>query len=334
MAELTDEMLAKLAALEAEVKAEKQGNTVDTKSVISDKKFGIVLAGGGGKGAYEIGALVALKEAGILDKTVAVSGNSIGSVNMALLAGCELDKARELWENIDPLDFLDFDENGFDVTRQGDGIFSREGLLKLIRSSVDLNKMSESEVKYYVTACTKNDEGEVVVGYTLQNGKPAEVIEQYILASSAIPVIYDSVRVEGLNWFDGGMLDNTPIKPLYDDGIKDIIVISLNNLYESEQNRFPDSKLYNIIPSHTLEIGNIIGTADLSKVNSAYRYKLGYLDCQAYMKSYLEGVPLPDLKKNHDMATRDLNRSRINNSVNDNMAGLERMLGKFDKFTN
>ena len=324
MAELSEELMAKLAAMEAEIKAEKNAAKEDKNQNIN-KDFGIVLAGGGGKGAYEIGALMALKEMGIIDKTVAVSGNSIGSVNMALLAGGDLEKARELWENIDPLDFLDFDEN-----RQGDGIFSREGLLKLLRSSVDLNKMSESEVKYFITACTKNDLGETVVGYTLQNGKPAEVIEQYILASSAIPIIYDSVRVEGLNWFDGGFVDNTPIKPLYDEGIKDIIVISLDNLYKGDEGQFPDAKLYNIIPSHTLEIGNILGTADLSKVNSAYRWKLGYLDAQAYMTAYLEGTPVPNLSKNHDMAIRDLNRSRIKNSVSDNMAGLERMLGKFD----
>ena len=329
MAELSEELMAKLAAMEAEIKAEKNSAKAD-KDKNLNKDFGIVLAGGGGKGAYEIGALMALKELGVLDRTVAVSGNSIGSVNMALLAGGDLEKARELWENIDPLDFLDFDENGFDVTRQGDGIFSREGLIKLMRSAVDLNKMSESQVKYFITACTKNDLGETVVGYSLQNGKPAEVIEQYVLASSAIPVIYDSVRVEGLNWFDGGFVDNTPIKPLYDEGIRDIIVISLDNHYKGDDTQFPEAKMYNIIPSHTLEIGTVLGTADLSKVNSAYRWKLGYLDAKAYMKAYFEETPVPDLSKNHDMALRDLNRSRIKSSISDNMAGLERVLGKFD----
>ena len=44
-----------------------------------DSKIGLVLSGGGGKGAFEIGAWKALKRLGIDKKIQVISGNSIGS---------------------------------------------------------------------------------------------------------------------------------------------------------------------------------------------------------------------------------------------------------------
>ena len=47
---------------------------------------GLVLAGGGGKGIYQVGIMKSLAEAGLLDDIVAVSGTSIGGVNAVLFA--------------------------------------------------------------------------------------------------------------------------------------------------------------------------------------------------------------------------------------------------------
>lgn len=58
--------------------------------------FGLVLAGGGVRGAYHIGVWKALKEMNI--DVCAVSGTSIGAINGALFVQGELDTAMELWE--------------------------------------------------------------------------------------------------------------------------------------------------------------------------------------------------------------------------------------------
>ena len=60
--------------------------------------YGLVLAGGGAKGAYQIGAWKALKEMGI--NFSAIVGTSIGSINGALIAADDYEKAREMWLNI------------------------------------------------------------------------------------------------------------------------------------------------------------------------------------------------------------------------------------------
>ena len=60
--------------------------------------YGIVLEGGGARGAYQIGAWKALKEAGIEIKGAA--GTSVGALNGALICMDDLEKAEKIWENI------------------------------------------------------------------------------------------------------------------------------------------------------------------------------------------------------------------------------------------
>jgi NTE family protein len=62
------------------------------------EKYGLVLAGGGGKGAYQIGAWQALRELGISFN--AIVGTSIGSINGALIASGDYEKAVDFWNSI------------------------------------------------------------------------------------------------------------------------------------------------------------------------------------------------------------------------------------------
>ena len=63
------------------------------------KEYGIVLEGGGAKGAYQIGAWKALREAGVRIKGIA--GASVGSLNGALICMDDLEKAEDIWKNIE-----------------------------------------------------------------------------------------------------------------------------------------------------------------------------------------------------------------------------------------
>ncbi len=63
-------------------------------------KVGLVLSGGGGKGAYELGVWKALVEMK-LDKYIEViSGTSIGAFNAALFAQGDMDNAQALWDEV------------------------------------------------------------------------------------------------------------------------------------------------------------------------------------------------------------------------------------------
>ncbi|MGO5053945.1 patatin-like phospholipase family protein [Lachnospiraceae bacterium LCP25S3_G4] len=66
------------------------------------KGIGLVFAGGGGKGSYEIGVWKYLHEMGLEAYVSAVSGTSVGALNAALFTGSSYELAEDLWLNIEP----------------------------------------------------------------------------------------------------------------------------------------------------------------------------------------------------------------------------------------
>ena len=59
-------------------------------------RIGIVLSGGGAKGAYQIGCLRALQDAG-LGEVRAIAGTSVGAMHGALFSAGRLDEAESIW---------------------------------------------------------------------------------------------------------------------------------------------------------------------------------------------------------------------------------------------
>ena len=64
------------------------------------KKIGLVLGGGGGKGAYQVGVWKALREYKIEKYINHISATSIGSLNSLMFVSGNLDKAIDVWGNI------------------------------------------------------------------------------------------------------------------------------------------------------------------------------------------------------------------------------------------
>ena len=62
------------------------------------RRYGIVLEGGGARGAYQIGAWKALKEAGI--QIQGAAGTSVGALNGALICMDDFETAEKIWETI------------------------------------------------------------------------------------------------------------------------------------------------------------------------------------------------------------------------------------------
>jgi NTE family protein len=62
--------------------------------------YGIVLEGGGARGAYQVGAWKALRELGIDYQGVA--GTSVGALNGAMMVQGDFNKTLEVWSDITP----------------------------------------------------------------------------------------------------------------------------------------------------------------------------------------------------------------------------------------
>ena len=61
------------------------------------RNIGLVLCGGGAKGAYQVGVIRVLEEFGLLDEVQAVAGASIGGINGALFLQYTPDEIEEFW---------------------------------------------------------------------------------------------------------------------------------------------------------------------------------------------------------------------------------------------
>lgn len=273
------------------------------------ESYGLVFAGGGGKGAYEIGVWKALAER--KDISIgAVSGTSVGALNAALYACQAYDKAENIWENINPqkiltspkwepkdyadwIDLLCLD-SGVVLMRMLDrylegrlGIFSRKGLENIIRTSGIPEELGKGKIPCYAT-CYNLEERRTQY-FQLNQLKPSD-IQSVLLASSAIPVVFPAEPVQGIGYVDGGIPfggDNVPVKPLYDAGWRKFIVVYLSRDGVDEKKRYKDSLYIEIVPgSHQGSI--FTGTLDFSPKSSKRRIQQGYKDMREQLQLVYE----------------------------------------------
>ena len=66
--------------------------------------IGLVFAGGGGKGAYQIGVWRAVRELQLEQHIAVVAGTSVGALNAALFLKGDLAFAEQLWGSISTAD--------------------------------------------------------------------------------------------------------------------------------------------------------------------------------------------------------------------------------------
>ncbi|MDE7425867.1 MAG: patatin-like phospholipase family protein [Lachnospiraceae bacterium] len=315
---------------------------------MKERKWGLVLAGGGGKGAYQIGVFKAIFEYGLEEQIVAVSGSSIGALNGALFAQGDVALMESVWKGIEPAEILDVQATGTDLMEtlqekfnvfgeflgsislneylkkaKEEGICSREGLLKILEEEIDLQKVIHNSKKIFATIASMEN-SIPVAKYCLLNGKTEEEIKKILLASSALPVVYDAVDINGVFYRDGGLADNVPATPIIRQGIENLIVVQLKPK-DIRIGRNEDGLVnyLEISPSHSL--GDFVtGTIDFTHHNILYRMSLGYYDAMRMLKEVelIEtGIPTKELDlkmqlmENHNRAISDNRRGQILETV-------------------
>lgn len=235
-------------------------------------KIGIVFEGGGGKGAYQIGAWMAIRELGIEPFVTCVSGTSVGALNAALFYMGNLSAAEGIWRGIVDEDILHKKEA--DVYENGDCIFSQKKLAELIERGVRGVSKSEACKICYVT-CKYRDKNEYRY-FKWSDFYDLELKKSVLLASSAIPIVFESVKIEGDWYVDGGINgDNIPVKPLEREELDCIIVLHLSN-NPAVISTFQGT-IIEVFPSEDLG-GFIEGTIDFDPSSISNRIELGYED--------------------------------------------------------
>ena len=257
-------------------------------------KIGLVLAGGGGKGAYELGVWKALDELKLTKYITVFSGTSIGAFNSVLFAMNDMKKADELWEEVTmdklvPISKSELIKRGIGLYIGGKnlqlakkflnyklehGAIANDGAIEVVEKYLDFNKIKENN-KICYAVCTKLSD--FSAKYFKINDFDEETGKKIVLASASLPLIYDCTEVLGEKYIDGGIADNIPIQPVYGENCNIIIVVLLSKEAQVDRTLYPNSKLIVISPEN-LDENTITGTLNLNTDAKRIRIIEGYND--------------------------------------------------------
>lgn len=248
----------------------------------------IAFCGGSAKGAYQIGVWKALKDLHLTGSVRMVSRSSIGGLNAVLFALGDFERAKQIWTSV--REYTAFTE----PRAIGRGLFSRDGLLKIL-DAINLPGLRRSPVRVFCNILELGAKRAVSVEL---NPLPLERQREVLLATSALPVVYESVQIDGKRYVDGGFVpsDNIPVEALYRRGCRNILISSLSeNFRFNPRSGFlentdivkvcPGASLFVISPLESLDhsyVKDILPIPDFDFSPRALRAKMiaGYQDAR------------------------------------------------------
>ncbi len=251
------------------------------------REYGVVLEGGGAKGAYQIGVWKALLEYGV--KIKAVAGVSVGALNGALMCMGDYEKAVGLWKNISYSRIMNVDDEemnklvkrrfkelSIQTVRQESKKFLVKGGIdvtpfkQLIEENVDEQKIRDSEIDF------------IMGTFSISNMKEMDIsvkeaadgcLKDYLMASSNFP-LFKNEKLHGKTYLDGGVTNNVPIDMLIKRGYKNIIVIRIYGPGMEKRIRIPeDVNIINIAPRT-----HLCNVLEFDKKKAVRNINLGYYD--------------------------------------------------------
>lgn len=204
-------------------------------------KQALTLAGGGAKGAYEIGVFNALRELGFGFDII--TGTSIGAVNGAMLVQGDEKLATQLWESL-TIDKV-MSSNGLSFSDSNSieyYVEHREALIPLIKNYIVAKGMDITPFKNMLGEYLNEDRffkspvdfGLMTVHYpSLQ---PEEItkkeiapgyLAKWVLASASCFPAFPVCEIDGERYIDGMYYDNVPIDTAFRLGADQVIAVAL-----------------------------------------------------------------------------------------------------------
>jgi NTE family protein len=202
----------------------------------------LVLAGGSVKGAYQTGVVKAVFESGF--RPDAIYGISAGSMNASYIIN---DFGRQMLEN-DTIDYLQaaddlcsFWKNNINtpdslalrrgtydlgmsaIRRNFEGLLDTTPLKNILHDNIFIRNLNASPIGLKVGAV------DIINGGIVYADPSFEHFLDYVMASSAIPILMPVVNIGGLKkmaFLDGGMRDVAPVKKAIQDGGTEIVCIA------------------------------------------------------------------------------------------------------------
>ena len=217
------------------------------RAAIRKARRALVLQGGGALGAYQAGVYAALCETE--DPPHWIAGVSIGAINAALIAGNPVDKRverlREFWELVSsgPAQRLPpwlatretlnqwsagmaslFGIPGFFEPRRTPAlllggaapllsIYDTAPLKSTLERLVDFDRLNDAGTRVSVGAVNVRSGNSVYFDNTTPD---LRLGPEHIMASGALPPGFAPVTIDGEDYWDGGIVSNTPLQYVLD----------------------------------------------------------------------------------------------------------------------
>lgn len=246
-------------------------------------KRAVVLSGGGTKGAYEIGVWRALRELSV-DFQI-VTGTSIGSINGAMMAMGNFEKADQVWRSMVMNDLMKEPEPEKGVIRRIfetlfltndvrrrkliDGAVDNSPFLDFVENNIDEEKVRSSKVDYGLVTVRARDRKPFMLP---KSEIPAGELKDYIIASSSVYPVFPMHRIRGEYYIDGMYYDNLPVKLAVSMGADELIVVDLHQKPQHPEYAGCSNVLY-LTPSE--DLGGILAF-DRKKIDA--NLEMGYRD--------------------------------------------------------
>ena len=235
---------------------------------------GLVLAGGGAKGSYQVGVYQALLELGWTPQII--TGASVGCLNAALFVSGQEDAAAELWKSLENHDILVLPEGKTREelreflmdTLRGGGL-NTEPLGETIDRYLDEYAVRNSPIRYGLVMTEMNNLRSI---HCPIEKIPEGRLRDYMLASSACFPALRPIEIDGVKYIDGGWRDNMPLELAASMGAEELIGVDVDGVgYTRPNNTGLPTR---IIKSHW-DLGPLF---DFDGQRAERNILLGYLD--------------------------------------------------------
>ncbi len=182
-------------------------------------KIGLALGGGAARGFAHVGVIQVLEEAGLRPSYVA--GTSAGSLVAAIYAsgktGAQLQQVSEAMEEVTLADWT--------LPLFNRGMLRGEALARYVNKQVDGRLIEALPLPLGIVATDLNS-GQSVL---FQRGDTGTAVR----ASSAVPAVFQPVKIAGREYVDGGLVSPVPVRYARQMGAELVIAVDISSAPEN-----------------------------------------------------------------------------------------------------
>lgn len=181
-------------------------------------RIGLALGGGAARGFAHVGVIQVLEEAGI--KPVLVSGTSAGSLVAALYAsGKSGGQLQQIAESMEEAAFADWTLPIFNR-----GVLRGDALARYVNTQVGSRLIEDMAIPLGIVATDLHSGQDAV----FQRGDTGTAVR----ASSAVPAVFQPVRISGREYVDGGLVSPVPVRAARRMGAELVIAVDISSAPE------------------------------------------------------------------------------------------------------